>query len=853
MKPISRIQTALLFATATLAIANLHAAPTGTAFTYQGRLASGGSAANGLYDFQFTVYDALSNGSAKGGPLTTASTGVTNGVFTATLDFGGGVFDGTALWLEIGTRTNGAASFTPLAPRQALTAAPYANYAPSAGTAAALAGPLLSSQLAGLYSSGVNFNHPSNLFSGTLYGRTYGDVFGNVYGNVAGNLYGSCFGDGGGLFNLNASQLSGGMVPDDRLGPNVQRTGQAWLLNGNTGAPSGANSLGTTDNQPMEIKVAGQRAMRFEPNTNGPPNVIGGWSNNVVGSAVGGAVIGGGGATSYGGIAYTNTVSSSFGVVGGGLGNFIDAYADASTIAGGRDNAILTNSGHAAIGGGLRNKIQPGAYEATIGGGLGNWVQTNSPYATIGGGYGNIIQTNSSYATVSGGDLNTNSGRYAVIPGGFRNVASGNYALAAGQRAKATNQGAFVWSDSQTWDFSSTANDQFSVRASGGVRLETGGAGLTLDGQPVLTSSGAGFWRVGGNTGTVPGANYLGTADYQPLTLAVSGQPALNLGVNGSMGMGTCTNTGSYSIALGNSTTASDYAAVALGNLTKANAYNATAMGGSTAATNYYSTAMGSFTISGGDSATAMGYYSKALGDYALAVGQGNTASGSGSVAMGGWNAATNAYSTAMGAGTLAGGYASTALGSGTIASGVASLAAGAGTKASHDNCFVWNGGGGSMSSTAPNQFLILAYGGVGINKNNPASALDVAGTVTATTFNPTSDRNVKQQFASIQPQEVLDKLAALPISEWSFKSDPSIRHVGPMAQDFYGAFGLGIDDKHIATVDADGVALAAIQGLNQKLEEKSAEIQALKRENQALAERLTSLEQMVKSVATRN
>jgi hypothetical protein len=61
---------------------------------------------------------------------------------------------------------------------------------------------------------------------------------------------------------------------------------------------------------------------------------------------------------------------------------------------------------------------------------------------------------------------------------------------------------------------------------------------------------------------------------------------------------------------------------------------------------------------------------------------------------------------------------------------------------------------------------------------------------------------------------------SALPISEWNFKEDADTRHLGPMAQYFHAAFGLGTDDKHIATVDANGVALAAIQGLNRKLDE---------------------------------
>jgi hypothetical protein len=89
-----------------------------------------------------------------------------------------------------------------------------------------------------------------------------------------------------------------------------------------------------------------------------------------------------------------------------------------------------------------------------------------------------------------------------------------------------------------------------------------------------------------------------------------------------------------------------------------------------------------------------------------------------------------------------------------------------------------------------------------------------------------------------------------LPIMQWSFKEFPGARHLGPMAQDFHAAFGVGLDDKHIATVDADGVALAAIQGLNEKVEVRSQKsevsIQKLRAENAALKQRLEQLERVM-------
>ena len=83
------------------------------------------------------------------------------------------------------------------------------------------------------------------------------------------------------------------------------------------------------------------------------------------------------------------------------------------------------------------------------------------------------------------------------------------------------------------------------------------------------------------------------------------------------------------------------------------------------------------------------------------------------------------------------------------------------------------------------------------------------------------SSKYIKKDFASVDPQEILEKVIALPISTWTYINKPNVRHIGPMAQDFYAAFGLGKDDVTIATVDADGLALASIQALHLQLEEE--------------------------------
>ena len=117
-----------------------------TAFTYQGQLQNNGSPANGLYDLRFMVWDALTNGNMVAGPLTNSATGVTNGLFTVTLDFGPGVFTGPARWLELDVRTNGSGAFTTLLPLQQFLPMPYSIMA---NTASNLLGTLPAAQVVG--------------------------------------------------------------------------------------------------------------------------------------------------------------------------------------------------------------------------------------------------------------------------------------------------------------------------------------------------------------------------------------------------------------------------------------------------------------------------------------------------------------------------------------------------------------------------------------------------------------------------------------------------------------------------------------------------------------------------------
>ncbi|RMG99446.1 MAG: hypothetical protein D6706_05395, partial [Chloroflexi bacterium] len=215
----------------------------------------------------------------------------------------------------------------------------------------------------------------------------------------------------------------------------------------------------------------------------------------------------------------------------------------------------------------------------------------------------------------------------------------------------------------------------------------------------------------------------------------------------------------------------------------------------------------------------------------------------------------------AIDGGTVGGGSNNSASWSGVVPGGlyntaaeVGSFAAGIGARANHRGAFVWGDTGGAglryINSGADNQFIVRANGGVWfgavtnaytvtnlINAGQFISTTTGAYLSTGGTWTNASDRNIKENFRPVDSEEILELVVRLPIETWNYKNQSEeIRHMGPTAQDFYAAFGLGEDNKHISTVDVAGVSLAAIQGLY-------AQNQALQAENAALQQRVDDLE----------
>ncbi len=234
-------------------------------------------------------------------------------------------------------------------------------------------------------------------------------------------------------------------------------------------------------------------------------------------------------------------------------------------------------------------------------------------------------------------------------------------------------------------------------------------------------------------------------------------------------------------------------------------------------------------TISGG-----MGNTIPAFGNYSV-IGGGidNVVSGWNATVAGGYtNTVSSSYGSIGGgqANVVAGEYGTVPGGYDNTATGHYSFAAGRRANANVAGCFVWADSTDTVvNCNTANQWVAQSSGGV-VFYTNPTLTTGVQVAAGGGSWSSASDRSLKTNFAAVNPSLVLEKVAGLSIETWNYASqDPSIRHIGPVAQDFYTAFAVGEDNRHITAVDADGVALAAIQGLYQQ--------------NRQLAARITELE----------
>ena len=249
--------TALL----SLLVSLSQAEPLGTAFTYNGRLIVGADPVTGSYDFRFLIYDAASGGTQQGSTVQKDGVSVDNGLFTATLDFGEDIFTGLARWLEIRVQPAGGGGFTTMAPRQPITPAPYALYAPNANSAVGLSGTLPTAQLSGKVANGQLVNNSITVTAGTgLSGGGSAALGGSTTLNNAGVLSVS------GNADITASTASGAVT----LGSTATDLNTASTIvkrnaSGNFSAGSitlnGVLNLPTTTADAGAINIGGNRVL----------------------------------------------------------------------------------------------------------------------------------------------------------------------------------------------------------------------------------------------------------------------------------------------------------------------------------------------------------------------------------------------------------------------------------------------------------------------------------------------------------------------------------------------------------------------------------------------------------------
>lgn len=246
-------------------------------------------------------------------------------------------------------------------------------------------------------------------------------------------------------------------------------------------------------------------------------------------------------------------------------------------------------------------------------------------------------------------------------------------------------------------------------------------------------------------------------------------------------------------------------------------------------------------TASGLDATVSGGFNNQATGfEATIAGGASNTSSGSRSYVGGGNNNEASARYATTGGGfnNAARGYGSIAPGGeANVAEGSYSYAAGRQAQALNTGAFVWaDNSGGTVASTGPNQFVVRAAGGFYFGDDNEPTLQDglintstgAHLTVGGTWANASSVAR-KTDFSPVDPEEILESVRELPVRSWQYEDEPGdTRHVGPTAEAFDEAFEFGEGSETIATVDADGVALAAVQALAERNERLEARLETL-------------------------
>lgn len=601
----------------------------------------------------------------------------------------------------------------------------------------------------------------------------------------------------------------------------------------------GGNQAGSDDGDTNSAEFA--TVAGGDRNTaSGRGSTIGGGRRNSVGGRNG--TISGGGNNNALGILST---------IGGGRGN--TAEGEEATVAGGAANSAIGEL--VSVGGGTGNTAE--GWLATVGGGKGNEAKGDfatiggggpsvlvSPddtknvvydrHGTIGGGGGNRAgsaadESQEGFSTVAGGRDNTASAYAATVGGGQRNTAASSESTVAGGEDNTIND--VAGSATIGGGEENTANGRLST-IGGGEHNETRALYATIGGggpsEPVFPDDSKNvvyddYGTVGGGGGNQAGSD---DDDTTTATFATVGGGADN-------------------------TASQQHATIGGGSENEAHAKYATIAGGGPsqpfqrAPTN--NVVYDEYGTIGGGGNNQVGTNDEDPTSAAFATvsgGEGNTASGQAATVPGGTNGnAVNDHSFVWNDGSL---YHDTD--GDSIDDGLSSAK---------------NVGGFSAPPTGDNTFHVSATGGfrfiTGSSHSPNVTYIpgDSAGWTTAST------RTAKTNIDPVDPKAVLSDVEEMEVATWEYKdgdgAGQGVRHIGPMAEDFHAAVEVGDSDEHINSINADGLAFAAIQGLAEKLDEKDVQlteqadqIDDLEAENEALREGTERLQERLDAVEDR-
>jgi hypothetical protein len=553
----------------------------------------------------------------------------------------------------------------------------------------------------------------------------------------------------------------------------------------------------------------------------GSSSFVGAGQNNVVSAYAAGIGSGNGNAATNdrafvaGGSVNTAGGNSSF--VGAGENNSANAYT--AGVVGGENNTATGNG--AFIGAGRGNSATSYSSAVVAGeqntawdkGFVGSGMDNSATgwASSVTGGNGN--QATGHTATVGGGERNTASGQWSTVPGGSGNVAGGFGSFAAGRNSvvAANDPGAMMFNSGAPVLTSADA-DEFAVVASGGLRLYSGASNVS--------SSAAGSTRLVETAGTVamtwtyPAgrlAHAIGAfapagaspIEFDSASSATNTLPGTVLAIPHTVGSGDSRMLVVGTASEDTSTSDCDVTSVTFNGDTLTQAAQVYTVGDTV-----YTQCVELWYLAAPDEGTH---------DIVITWnGTVNNGTGGGISLFNVTQQAPEATATQGKQPT--GGFISTEI-----------------TTATDGAWLVDAVGDGSgltslpYAATEPGQTArYTVIGTVDPSAFTGCTLPSGSGDLQCNGFVALSDRGAKTNFATVDAISVLERLAGIPIESWSYRQDAAVTHIGPVAQDFRAAFGLGADDTHINTVDADGVAMAAIQGLYQLVREKDAQIVSL-------------------------